>query len=130
STWQQKYHPTPRFLPCVQDSPLPTAGDIGGPAEIPYFAQSEVVYRQLLGRMPVVLPRAGFTLVDAKANKLLRRYGLTVEDVWAGSQGLRHKMERQSVPGSLSKTFERNQKQIAKMLTELGRQIQKLDPTL
>ena len=73
---------------------------------------------------------AGFTLVDAKADKLLRRYGLSVEDVWAGSQGLRHKMERQSVPGSLSKTFERNQKQIAKMLTELGRQIQKLDPTL
>src|SRR5256885_13217166 len=43
-------------------------------------------------------PRAGFTLVDAKAAKLLRRYGLTVEDVWAGSQSLRHKMEGTSVP--------------------------------
>jgi len=40
--------------------------DIAGPAEISYFAQSQVVYRHLLGRMRV-LPRAGFTLVDAKA---------------------------------------------------------------
>jgi len=126
----EKFSPNALFRPVVQDYLLPTAAYIAGPAEIAYFAQSEVVYRHLLGRMPMILPRAGFTLVDAKADKLLRRYGLSVEDVWAGSQGLRHKMERQSVPGSLSKTFERNQKQIAKMLTELGRQIQKLDPTL
>ena len=77
-----------------------------------------------------MLPRVGFTLVDAKANKLLRRYGLTVEDVWAGSQGLRHKMERQSVPGSLSKNFDRDQKQMARMLAQLGKQMEKLDPTL
>ena len=77
-----------------------------------------------------MLPRAGFTLVDAKADKLLRRYGLKVEDAWAGSQGLRHKMERQAVPGALSKNFERNQKQMAKMLTQLGKQIEKVEPTL
>ncbi len=80
--------------------------------------------------MPVTLPRAGFTLVDAKANKLLRRYGLSIEDVWAGSQGLRHKMEGKSLQGSLAKKFDRDQKQIAKMLAELGKQIGKLDPTL
>src|SRR5437879_5402181 len=80
--------------------------------------------------MPVMLPRAGFTLVDAKAAKLRRRYGLTVEDVWAGSQSLRHKMEGASVPKGLSKTFERDQKQIQKILTQLGKQIGKLDPTL
>jgi len=129
-TEPQNFSPNALFRPVVQDYLLPTAAYIGGPAEISYFAQSEVVYRQLLGRMPVVLPRAGFTLVDAKANKLLRRYGLTVEDVWAGSQGLRHKMERQSVASTLGKNFDRNQKQIAKMLAQLGRQIEKLDPTL
>jgi bacillithiol synthase len=125
-----KFSPNAIFRPVVQDYLLPTAAYIAGPAEISYFAQSEVVYRQLLGRMPVMLPRSGFTLVDTKTNKLLHRYGLTVEDVWSGSQGLRHKMERQSVPGSLSKNFDRDQKQMAKMLTQLGKQIEKLDPTL
>src|SRR5258707_1332474 len=100
-TEPENFSPNALFRPVVQDYLLPTAAYIAGPAEISYFAQSEVVYRHLLGRMPVMLPRAGFTLVDAKAKKLLRRYGLSVEDAWAGSQGLRHKMERQSVPGSL-----------------------------
>jgi len=121
----EHFSPNALFRPVVQDYLLPTAAYIAGPAEIAYFAQSEVVYRHLLGRMPVILPRAGFTLVDAKATKLLRRYGLTVEDVWAGSQGLRHKMERQSVPGSLSKDFERNQIQSANILAQIGKQIVK-----
>src|SRR4029077_12763730 len=49
------------FRPVVQDYLLPTAAYLGGPAEIAYFAQSSVIYEQLLGRMPVVLPRAAFT---------------------------------------------------------------------
>ena len=126
----ENFSPNALFRPVVQDYLLPTAAYIAGPAEISYFAQSEVVYRRLLGRMPVMLPRAGFTLVDAKAKKLLGRYGLTVEDVWAGSQGLRHKLERQSVTGSLSKNFDRNQKQMTKMLAQLGKQMEKLEPTL
>jgi bacillithiol biosynthesis cysteine-adding enzyme BshC len=129
-TEPQNFSPNALFRPVVQDYLLPTAAYIAGPAEIAYFAQSEVVYRNLLGRMPVLLPRAGFTLVDAKANKLLRKYGLTVEDVWSGSQDLRHKMERRSVSSSLAKSFDRDQKQIAKMLAQLGKQIEKLDPTL
>jgi uncharacterized protein YllA (UPF0747 family) len=80
--------------------------------------------------MPVVLPRAGFTLVDAKASKLLRKFGLGVEEVWAGSQDLRHKMEKKSVTGSLAEDFERDQKQIAEMLAKLGEKIETLDPTL
>ena len=126
----EKFSPNALFRPVVQDYLLPTAAYIAGPAEISYFAQSEVVYRHLLGCMPVILPRAGFTLVDAKAAKLLRRYNLSVEDIWAGSQNLRHKMEGASVPRALAKDFERNQKQIQKMLAQLGKQIAKLDPTL
>lgn len=126
----ENFSPNALFRPVVQDYLLPTAAYIAGPAEIAYFAQSEVVYRHLLGRMPVMLPRAGFTLVDAKANKLLGKYELAVGDVWTGSQDLRHKMERRSVSSALAKEFERDQKQIAKMLAQLGKQIEKLDPTL
>jgi bacillithiol biosynthesis cysteine-adding enzyme BshC len=126
----ENFSPNALFRPVVQDYLLPTGAYIAGPAEISYFAQSEVAYRHLLVRMPVILPRAGFTLVDAKADKLLRRYGLSIEGVWAGSQGLRHKMEGKSLPGSLAKRFDRDQKQIAKMLEQLGNQIGRLDPTL
>src|SRR6266576_2420273 len=126
----ENFSPNALFRPVVQDYLLPTAAFIVGPAELSYIAQSEVVYEHLLGRMPVMLPRAGFTLMDAKANKLLGKYGLTVAEVWAGSQELRRKMEAASVPKSLSKGFEGDQKQIAKMVEQLGKQIAKLDSTL
>jgi bacillithiol biosynthesis cysteine-adding enzyme BshC len=116
--------------PVVQDYLLPTVAYVGGPAEIAYFAQSEVIYKELLGRMTVMLPRAGFTLVDAKAAKLLKRYQLEVEDVWGGPQEVRARMECKSVPTNLAKQFEKDQKEIKKILEQLEKQVTKLDATL
>ncbi len=118
------------FRPVVQDFLLPTAAYLGGPAEIAYFAQSSVIYEQVLGRMPVVLPRAGFTILDAKAEKLLQKYGLCIENLWAGPQELRRKMESVAVPEALSQNFDRDKAQMESTLAELGAQIEKLDPTL
>jgi bacillithiol biosynthesis cysteine-adding enzyme BshC len=118
------------FRPVVQDYLLPTAAYLGGPAEIAYFAQSSVIYEHVLGRMPVILPRAGFTILDAKAEKLLQKYGLCIENLWAGPQELRRKMESVSVPPALAENFDRDKAQTESTLAELGAQIEKLDPTL
>jgi bacillithiol biosynthesis cysteine-adding enzyme BshC len=126
----EKFSPNALFRPVVQDHLLPTAAYIAGPAEIAYYAQAEVVYRKILGRMPVILPRAAFTILDAKVEKLLRRYGLTVEDVWRGSQELRRSMETSSVPKALGKNFAKTLKESEKMLAHLKKQIARLDPTL
>ena len=79
-------HLSPNALlrPVVQDYILPTASYIGGPAELAYLAQSQVLYRRLLGRMPVAVPRTGFTLFDARACKLMRRYELHLPDFFHG----------------------------------------------
>jgi bacillithiol biosynthesis cysteine-adding enzyme BshC len=124
------FSPNALLRSVVQDYLLPTAAYVAGPTEIAYFAQAEVIYRHLLGRMPVMLPRAGFTLVDAKAEKLLRHYHLKVEDVWSGSQELRRKMEASSVPKTLTKDFDKSVKQTERMLSQLKKQIVRLDPTL
>ncbi len=126
----EKFSPNALLRPVSQDYLLPTAAYIAGPAEIAYFAQAEVLYRELLGRMPVILPRAAYTILDAKAEKLLRRYGLQVEDVWRGSQELRRKMETCSVPTVLGKNFDKTLKESARMLAQLKKQIVRVDPTL
>jgi bacillithiol biosynthesis cysteine-adding enzyme BshC len=126
----EKFSPNALLRPVVQDYLLPTAAYVAGPSEIAYYAQSEVVYRHVLGRMPVILPRPGFTLVDPKAERLLKRYGLTVEQVWEGPQEVRKRMEAASLPKTLLREFERNRKQIEKSLEKLGGRVEKLDPTL
>ncbi|HEX3543509.1 MAG TPA: bacillithiol biosynthesis cysteine-adding enzyme BshC [Candidatus Acidoferrum sp.] len=126
----EDFSPSALLRAVVQDYLLPTVAYIGGAAEIAYFAQSEVVYRHVLERMPVILPRPDFTLVDVKAAKLLDAYKLKVEDIWAGSQEVRRRMELASVPKDLSRDFDRNHKQLMKMLDQLHGQLKKLDPTL
>ncbi|MGB2624031.1 MAG: bacillithiol biosynthesis cysteine-adding enzyme BshC [Candidatus Acidiferrum sp.] len=124
------FSPNALLRPVLQDFLLPTAAYVAGPAEIAYFAQAEVIYEKLLGRMPVILPRSAFTILDAKAEKLLRRYGLKVEDVWRGSQELRRKMETASVSPALGKKFDATVKESGEMLLKLKKDIMRLDSTL
>ena len=109
---------------------FPTVAFCTGPAEISYLAQSEVIYRDILERMPVLLPRADFTILDAKADKLLQKYKLCIENLWGGPQQLRKQMESVSLPGQLGEDFDKKRALIDSTLTELGAEIQKLDATL
>jgi bacillithiol synthase len=124
------FSPNALLRPVLQDYLLPTAAYIAGPAEIAYFAQAEVMYRRLLGRMPVTLPRPAFTILDAKAEKLLKRYGLSVEDVWRGSQELRRALETASVPPGLATSFDETLLDTASKLASLKEQILRLDASL
>jgi bacillithiol synthase len=116
--------------PVVQDTILPTAAYIGGPAEIAYMAQAQVVYKALLGRMPAMLPRAGFTLVGPGVARLLKKYGLDVRDVLRGRQRLRAKMEQKSLPRALVRRFETDEKALKKVMNFYRKKLEKLDRTL
>ena len=99
--------PNALLRPVVQDYLFPTVAFCVGSAEISYLAQSEVIYREILGRMPVLLPRADFTILDAKADKLLQKYKLCIENLWSGPQELRKQMESVSLPGQLAADFDK-----------------------
>jgi bacillithiol biosynthesis cysteine-adding enzyme BshC len=129
-TAPESLSPNALLRPVVQDYLLPTVAFAAGSAEISYLAQSQVVYRHILGRMPVLLPRADFTLLDAKADKLLQKYQLCIENVWTGPQELRKQMEAVSLPKQLAEDFDKRKTLIETTLTELGADIQKLDATL
>ena len=123
---------TPNVLlrPVVQDTLLPTAAYIGGPAEIAYMAQAEVVYKHLLGRMPTILPRASFTIVEPPVARLLKKYGLNFRDVIRGRQHLRARMEVKSLPRALARRFEKDEKSLRKLLAAYQKPLERLDGTL
>jgi bacillithiol synthase len=126
----ENFSPNALLRPVMQDFLLPTVALIGGPSEIAYFAQSEVLYRNLLGRMPVMLPRTGFTLVDNKAQRILAHFGLAVEDVWKGPQELRKQISKASVPENISSLLEDNGNEIKNRLQQWSEAVSLLDPTL
>ncbi|MFY9691046.1 MAG: bacillithiol biosynthesis cysteine-adding enzyme BshC [Candidatus Acidiferrales bacterium] len=123
---------TPNALlrPVMQDSLLPTAAYIGGPAEVAYFAQSQVVYAKILGRMPAVLPRASFTIVEQPIARFLAQYGLEMRDFLRGSQHVRTQMEQKALPDVLVARFDKGEEEIGALLKSYSEPLGRLDATL
>jgi len=122
--------PNALLRPVVQDSMLPTVACIGGPAELAYFAQSEVLYRAVLGRMPVTLPRAGFTILDAHSEKLMDRYGLTLQNFFHGEEALKERIARKLVPPALHDRMRETTAAVDQAIERFGRELTGFDPTL
>lgn len=122
--------PNAILRPVVQDSMLPTVAYIGGPAEIAYLAQSEVIYRGILGRMPVAVPRAGFTVLDARTQKLMDRYRLSLQSFFQGEEALRERVAARLVPPELSATVQDTAATMERAIDRLRREFTAYDPTL
>ncbi len=125
-------HLSPNALlrPVVQDYVLPTVAYFGGPAELAYVAQSQVLYEHLLGRMPVMLARSSFTLLDARAAKLMERYGLTIPSFFRGEDAVRDAIGEKLVPPGLLREFEEIQQSTAEALDRLREDLLAFDATL
>ena len=126
----EAFTPSALLRPVVQDTILPTAAIIGGPAEMAYLAQANVVYEKLLGRMPAVLPRASFTLIEPPIARFLEQYDLDIRDVFHGRQQLRAKMEQKSLPDDLTKKFERDEELLRQTIRAYRAPLERLDATL
>jgi bacillithiol biosynthesis cysteine-adding enzyme BshC len=124
------FTPSVLFRPIIQDSLLPTAAYIGGPAEVAYMAQAQVVYEKILGRMPAILPRASFTIVEPQIARFLGKFELKFEDILLGAQHVRSAMEKKLLPPELSQQFESGEEQLRALLKSYAAPIEKLDSTL
>jgi uncharacterized protein YllA (UPF0747 family) len=67
--------------PLVQDVLLPTVAYVGGPGEINYYAQLEPLYAHFGLTPPLLVPRARFRCVDARARRWLGQLGLKATDL-------------------------------------------------
>jgi bacillithiol biosynthesis cysteine-adding enzyme BshC len=77
----ERLSPNALLRPVFQDTILPTAAYVGGPAEIAYFAQSAVVYEAVLGRVTPVLPRLSATLVEPAVAKVMAAHEVGLAQV-------------------------------------------------
>lgn len=129
-TRPEEFSPNALLRPVMQDTLLPTAAYIGGPAEVAYMAQANVVYREILGRMPAILPRASFTVVEPPVANLLGKYDLNMRDFFQGRQHLRAKIEEKFLPPGLADQFEKDASALRQLLDGYKVSLEKLDPTL
>lgn len=122
--------PNALLRPVMQDFMLPTVAYVGGPAELAYLAQSQVIYQRLLGRQPVGLHRSGFTVLDAHSRKLMGRYHLELPDFFHGEEALHRKIAERLVPASVAKTMQATKDTAGNLIQRLSAELNRFDPTL
>jgi bacillithiol synthase len=122
--------PNALLRPVWQDYMLPTVAYVGGPAEIAYFAQSQVLYDRLLERMPVTVARCGFTLMDAHSAKQMQRFRLNFCDTLAAEADLQGHIARVLTPEAVAQSFDQTAAAVEAQLDRLRTTLDGFDRTL
>ncbi len=122
--------PNVLLRPVVQDTLLPTVAYVAGPSELAYLGQAQTLYSAFGRPMPVVFPRAGFTLLDRRIPRILEKYNLSVQDVWQGEEHLTRRIAATGFSEGWSERFDTSQRDLAGILERLRADINALDPTL
>jgi bacillithiol biosynthesis cysteine-adding enzyme BshC len=122
--------PNALLRPVMQDYLFPTAAYVGGPAELAYLAQSQVLYEKLLGRQPVAFPRAGFTLIDERSARRMTKYGLVPADLLVREQVFQERLASRLVPVQLKKSLEQTNAAVSAALDSFSNDLSHFDASL
>jgi bacillithiol biosynthesis cysteine-adding enzyme BshC len=126
----EKFSANVLLRPLMQDYLLPTLCYIGGPSEVAYFAQIEVVYRKLADRVTPIVPRIFATLIEPRTAKLMDRYQLSLPDLFNTPEKTRELVASRALPDSILKSFDLAAEHVEKALALIQGPLEKLDKTL
>lgn len=126
----ESFSPNVTLRAVVQDYLLPTVAYFGGAAEIAYFAQTAEVYRVLERPVTPILPRASMTVVERRTWRTLSRYGLKLEDLFAGWDTVLERVVEEHLGAETAQRFDRAEESVNKELDALQEQLKSVDPTL
>lgn len=125
-----RFSPNVTLRAVVQDYLLPTIAYLGGAAEIAYFAQTAEVYRVLERPFTPILPRASMTIVEHRTGRTLERYGLHLDDFFAGLDSVLARVVEEHLGTEAAHTFDEAEETTERALDRLKEQLQRVDPTL
>jgi len=99
----ERLSPNALLRPVFQDTILPTAAYVGGPAEVAYFAQSAVLYERILGRITPVLPRLTTTLLEPAVASVMDRDEVQLPDAMTTPEALAQRLGARAMPIELKR---------------------------
>jgi bacillithiol biosynthesis cysteine-adding enzyme BshC len=94
----ERLSPNALLRPVFQDTLLPTAAYVGGPAEVAYFAQSAVLYERILGRITPVLPRLSATLIEPAIAAVMDKDEIQLPDAMTTADELAQRLGARAMP--------------------------------
>ncbi|MDT3426510.1 bacillithiol biosynthesis cysteine-adding enzyme BshC [Paenibacillus forsythiae] len=109
--------------PLMQDYLLPVLATVLGQGEISYWGITGRAFAQMGFRMPLIIPRMSFTIVEGTLHKHLEKYGLTFADVQGGLEEKKRRWLEAQDELELARRFEEAKVAFAAMYDPLIEQI-------
>ncbi|HEY0309266.1 MAG TPA: bacillithiol biosynthesis cysteine-adding enzyme BshC [Acidobacteriaceae bacterium] len=97
-TAPERLSPNVLLRPVFQDTLLPTSLYIGGPAEIAYFAQSQVLYQAILGRTTTVDARLSATLIEPAIATVMAKHEVELPQAFTSPDELAQRLGARAMP--------------------------------
>ena len=116
--------------PIVQDTLLPVAAYVGGPAEQRYLRQIVPLYALFNATPSLIIPRAMFRLIDEKNAAWLSEHGLTPEDLVMSDSDLVERLAGATVAPSPAGLFDSFRATLLTSFLPLEQAVSALDQTL
>jgi bacillithiol synthase len=116
--------------PVVESAIFPTLAYVAGPGEIRYLAQTGGLFDLHEIGMPLVYPRLGVTLVEAKVAKVMDRFGLDLSDFRRPAHELIAAVVRDDVPEEVGAALTRLREALQSGYQDLFEAARAVDPTL
>jgi bacillithiol synthase len=126
----ENFSPNVLLRPIVQDYLLPTVTYFGGAAEVAYFAQLAVVYEHIVERVTPILPRLSATIVNQRMQRLLKRYDLSLTDLFEGTENLKELLGKRAMPENLKQSLDEAATALKTGIRGLTESLRSLDKTL
>ncbi|NWG14685.1 MAG: bacillithiol biosynthesis cysteine-adding enzyme BshC, partial [Acidobacteria bacterium] len=126
----ERFSPNVLLRPIAQDHLFPSVIYVGGPAEVAYFAQAAVLYRDSGRPMPVIWPRFSATVLDNDVRAIMKKHGITFEDCLSDRKTLSEKLARAGPGKAALARVSELRSEIERVLDELLPRLVEVDPTL
>ncbi|MEZ4753896.1 MAG: bacillithiol biosynthesis cysteine-adding enzyme BshC [Bdellovibrionota bacterium] len=125
----EKFTSSALIRPIFQDRLLPTAAYIAGPSEFKYWTQLPPLYEFLNTEMPLVVPRARFTILEKPYRRLLEKLEIGPEDVEQGvDKFVKTRAEKKGISPEL--IFSQMTAEIATRIEKERELLDSIDPAL
>jgi len=124
------FSPNVLLRPVYQDTLLPTLAYVAGPSELAYLAQLRGLYDHFGVIMPLVAPRASFTVVERPQARFLERYQIALTRLSSDDESVLNEILRRHSPPQLEEDLTRARVCIQEITSALERDLAEVDPTL
>jgi bacillithiol biosynthesis cysteine-adding enzyme BshC len=125
-----RFSPNVLLRPVVESALLATVAYVAGPGELRYLALAEVVYPLLGVPKQRALPRWSGILVDARIDRVLEKFGATLNELIAPGQRLEARVVRDQLPAETRVALDALRSDIARHYDVLVHAAQQIDPTI